>query len=327
MRRFIFGALMIALAACSHNGAGAGPTPSAPAAAHAYSPFDFMPADTAMVFGINVQQLVDTEVYRRFAPMLTQYPQAHDVLRLSKEVCHIDLLRDIKSIVISMDAALSDGRMVMLIDGDFDEPKITRCFVTLDEHAGNKKMTAATSGGITAYTGADGKTLYLGWATPHTILLTDAGVKGDPTYVASLLAGKTSARNNGDLMLLAEQARTDAGAWMVMLVTGKIAQDMGSSPAELPRGIWVDVDFDDRGSLSLEVGARFADPALARAAGDKATVEIEELRKNPEVAPYLSSLRVLVRGGDALFSITLDAAQVNTVLDLVMSNLPALIGS
>jgi hypothetical protein len=243
-------------------------------------------------------------------------------LKMLKDSCSMDPIKDVKNVIIGMNSDMDEKKMVILIQGDYDEPKITKCLVALAKAEGGMELTAKTDGKITEYSGG-GKTIYIGWASKDTIVFTQGAVEGDKTFLASVLEGKSSAKNNKDLAGLMGNVDTSNTLWLAMVVTGKLKEQIGSSPDEpQPTAIWMNIDYQK--ALKAEIGARFANEKDAKAAVDKANKELEGSKSDPMMGAYLKTLKTEAKGNDAIFSISLDEKQVDELMAQVGQMLPML---
>jgi hypothetical protein len=328
MRRIGYVLLLAGLvfgAACKKDkggaggGAGKGKTVGA-----ATSALDVLPEDTAMILGISVEKVTQSKLWTQFSPMFMDQAEVKDGLSKLKDGCGMDPIKDVKSIVIGMNGDMDEKKMVVLIQGNFDEGKITKCVTTLAEkEAGGKKVTAKTEGKITTFS-AEGEStqIYVGWAGKDTIVITQSAVEGDKTFLASVLEGKSSAKNNKDLAALMGNVDTSNTLWAAMQVTGKLKSNMAASDGPQPVAVWMNIDYSK--ALKAEIGAHFANDKDASSAVDKAKKEIDSAKSDPTAGPYLKNLTINAKGSDAIVSISLDEKQVDELVAQLQQLLPLL---
>jgi hypothetical protein len=292
----------------------------------ATSALDVLPEDTAMVLGINVEKVTSSKLWTQYSPLFMESGEAKEGLTKLKDACAMDPIKDVKSVVIGMNGDMDEKKMVMLIQGNYDEGKITKCVSALAEkEAGGKKVTAKTEGKITTFS-AEGEeqTIAVGWAAKDTIVITQSAVEGDKTYLASVLEGKSSAKNNKDLSAIMGNVDTSSTLWIAMTVTGKLKDQMGTAEGPQPAAVWANIDYQK--ALKVRAGARFANEKDAKDMADKTNKELESNKNDPMMGQYLKTLKVEQKGNDVLISLDLDEKQVDEIIAQVGAMLPLLLG-
>jgi hypothetical protein len=295
--------------------------------AAAASALDIFPEDTAVIGGISITKLTSSKLWETYSPMLLNEGEAKDGLAKLKEGCGLDPTKDFEQVVIGVNGELDEKKIVFLIKGKFDEPKISKCLTTMAEKATPpKKITAKTEGKISTYTEEGGKTAYVGWPASDTILIVPAAMDGDKAALETVLAGKTSAKNNKDLSAIIGNVDTSNTIWAALAVpaTGKLKDSMAGagSSGPPPKAVWVNLSYQK--DLALQIGARFATDKDAKEQVDKFNKELDTAKADANSGPYLKTAKIEAKGADAIFSINLDEKQVDELVAKLKDFLPLL---
>ena len=319
--------LMVGASACKKGGT-AGEAGKGKVVGAAASALDIMPEDTAIIGGMSVAKLTSSKLWEQFSPQLLDNPEAKEGLGKLKDGCGIDLTKDLDSVVIGVNGNMDEKGMIVLVKGKFDEPKVTKCLITMAEkETPPKKITAKTEGKISAYTEEGGKTVYVGWAGSDTMVIVPAAFEGDKAALEAVLAGKSSAKNNKELASLMGKVDTGSTIWAAMVVPaeGKLKDSVANAQSEgpPPKALWMNLAYQK--DLALEIGVRFATDADAKTQVDKATKEIEGAKADPTAGPYLKNVKIEAKGPDAVFQLKLDEKQVDELVAKLKDILPFLL--
>src|SRR5206468_1258592 len=86
----------------------------------------YLPSDTEAVVGINVRQLLDAPLVKKYA-----LEQIKDALKKNAEVTtalqamNLDPFKDVNSVVIAVSDKVAQGQGLAIVHGNFDVSKIT----------------------------------------------------------------------------------------------------------------------------------------------------------------------------------------------------------
>jgi hypothetical protein len=318
--------LVMGAPACK-KGTGAGGGGKGQPAGAAASALDIMPEDTAVIAGISVTKLLSSKLWEQYSPLVLSDGEAKEGLAKVKDNCGIDVLKDIESVVIGVNGDLDEKKIVFLVKGKFDEPKVTKCLVTMADKEEHKKITSKTEGKITEYSEeGETKKVYIGWAASDTIVIVPNAVEGDKAALEAVLSGKSSAKDNKELAAIMGNVNTSETVWAAMVVpaAGKLKDSMASaaSAGPQPKALWINLAYQKE--LALEIGARFANDKDAKEQVDKANKELEGAKADPTMGGYLKTVKAEAKGADAIFSINLDEKQVDELVAKLKDVLPFL---
>jgi hypothetical protein len=311
----LLGLMIAATPACKKDGSGAsGAGGKGKTVGAAKSALEIFPEDTAFVLGVNISKLTGSKLWQTFSPMFMA--DAKEDLGKLKDACGLDPLVDIKSFAAGTNADMDSEKAVLVVQGSFDEAKITKCVTAMAEKEG-KKASIKTEGKISAITAeGESKTMYIGWAASDTIVVTRAALEGDKTSLAALFEGKSSAKNNKDLAAVMGKVDTGSTLWMAATVTGKLKSQMDTGDDPQPVAGWANIEYTKE--LKVSAGGRFANEKDAKAMGDKANKELESVKSDPKMGPYLKTLKVEAKGADLSINMSLDEEQVDKLVQEVL---------
>lgn len=311
----------LAVVACSKSKGGLGggkPTGAAAAA------LDFLPEDTGFIAGASVKKLTSSKLWEKYGSMLLGQEETKKTLDDLKSGCGLDPLKDIESVLMAGPASMDDTKMVIVVSGKFDEKKITSCVEKMAEREG-KKVSAKTEGKITTYTNPDdaSKTIEVAWIKDNTIMLAP---EGGPGYLKSVLEAKSHAKDNKKLYAMVEKVNTSETLWVAMEIPpdGQAAEAFSDiASGHTPTGFWTTVAYQS--DLKVDVGLRFADEKAAKEVADKIDKELQQVKKEAEVAEYAKSFNVKRSGSDVQFTGGLSEKQINKLLEQFGGMLPMLL--
>jgi hypothetical protein len=178
-----------------------------------------LPAGSQIVGGMNMAVARNSSLYQTAMPMmLSQAGAAKDQLDSIKKACGIDMLEAIDSIAIGFDDN-QRGAVVIAIKGT-TRKDLETC-AEKRATAGGKKFATKTDkadGGLTLYSGIDGKDVWVKWLAADVVALTTSPDDKDAT--TKLLAG--GAMSDKALKARVGKTNTDAMAWGVATMTEKL---------------------------------------------------------------------------------------------------------
>jgi hypothetical protein len=175
-----------------------------------------LPAGSSIVGGMNLAIARGTALYQTALPMLlAQAGAAKDQLEAIKKACGIDMLDAIDSVAIAFDDN-QHGTVVVAIKGT--TRKDLEACAEKRATAGGGKFATKTDGGLTLYSGIDGKDVWVKWLASDVVALTTS--PDDKGATAKLLAG--GALSDKTLKARVGKTNTDAMAWGVATMTEKL---------------------------------------------------------------------------------------------------------
>ena len=315
MRGYLLGfALSLAVSLCFACGGtnSRGATKPEPVGLAALSALNILPPDTAFVAGLDVRKLVASHSWKKYSPILMGRPEVKLATDSLWEVCKIDVLRDVSSVVIGLNENSDEREAILIIDGDFDEATLIRCLRAFAERT-SETLSVTSRDGITTFTSdrAD-HPMSFGWATPHTLVVTPSAISGDPTHLAELLADGPSARDNSDLAGVMAHVSTDQMAWFAVLGVGKFAHLFDQGQAQGTRAIWMSLDAVNADAVVLELGLHLASAIAAESMVEVVNKVWANAGRNAD------GLTVATSGVDTVLRVTLTASQVEHGIDVAL---------
>jgi hypothetical protein len=310
-------------AACQKGGGGGGGAGNVSGAAA--SALDSLPKETGMVVGFSVQKFKGSKLYDMIVSNIP--PDGKTQLQEFKDVCNIDFMNDVDSIIVAGGGNVDRDRALILVKGKWDEAKVSKCATDMGPKKG-KKITVAKDGAITTYTAEGESPVHVAWSG-DTMILTPASMQGDKTYLADLLKVKSTVKDNKPFMDILGKVDTGATFYAAVLpppdsdISKTVGQATGGTE-KLTAG-WVSVNLGK--DLKVDGGMRFATDAEAATVAKKFNDEITGAKGNPQVGPYLSNVTVAQAGTDVSVKMGLTEQQVDQLLEMAKQMLPFIAGS
>jgi hypothetical protein len=312
--------LLVLLAACGPKASATAPL--APTGTSDRSPLAMMPADTALVAHVDVRALVKTQLWQKFSPLLLGDPEVKEMLAFAREKCQLDLVNDIAWVTIAMNDRMDEERMVVLVDGNFDEAKLVACASAHAEQQGLGKVAASSGGGMTTLMLGSGEKISFGWATPHTLVLTPTALHGnDPTFLASLLGDGPSALDNAELVGVMGKVRPDATMWLAAHLTEELARQLDTDDGPQAKAVWANLNIDAQQNLTVQIAGRMASADDARAAADMGQQAWDQFKQHPDAQEFVDAVKIHTSGDEVVFELALTSAQIDHLIDLAIQSL------
>jgi len=261
------------------------------APARAAEPSKYVPADAEMVLHVNIQQLLNSQLGKKFA-----LPPIQDFLKGNKEaqqlltVLGLDPLKDITTLTVSNAGQTGDKAQVAL-RGKFNLDKI---HTTAQKVAEDKKDAFKISkvGGKPLYEAdQQGKTVYGGFADEGTLVIS---LSRD--YVADALNGKTGKLNKGleDAITLVDGKQS---IWAVSVVTDELKKQASVQPqaeavVKKLKAVGAGINVTDAVGVVLKIRTTDAKSAadLGKAVNDAKGLLAVVGQMNEELAPFVNEI-------------------------------------
>ena len=264
------------------------------APARAAEPSKYVPADAVLVIHVNVQQLLDSNLVRKYAlpPLeqaLTKNKRNEEVQQVLKGL-GLDPAKDIHSITVSTAVKDSDKILVSL-RGKFNLDKI---HATAQKVAGDKKdsFKISKAGDKSLYeVTQQGKTVYAGVADEGTLLASPSR-----DYVADALGSKTG-KISQELANAVAAADGKQSIWAVAVVTDGVKTFLGQRQEAAGlvsklKAVCAGINVSDALAVSLKV--QTTDPQAARELGKQANDAKAVLQfvgqTNEELKPFTDEI-------------------------------------
>jgi hypothetical protein len=286
----------------------------------AASATSILPKDTSFVVGLNFDKLKTTRLWEKVGARILANGKG-DMDEVKAE-CGIDFLSDFQSLTLAGDASFDGKKMVLIMKGKWDEDKATSCVVKMAKKKENKTLTIKKEGGITELKpeGTD-KSIHLAWIGKDTVVITP-GSPDDKTYLAELVARKSSINDNKELMAILSKSSSSATIWGAGTVpsVGPAAQALGAlSQEQKPQALYATVEYGK--TLDAKVGLRYAALANAKSVRDQLDGQLKEAQGNPMLAGYLKTASVAVQDNDVVLAVAMPEQTLSSLTDMVESQL------
>jgi hypothetical protein len=273
---------------------------------------DRVPKDYSMVLSINVDRAKGSQLYKDAFAMAAKNPETRKTLDLLKAQASFDFSRDVKTLVFGINgnqpqAAGSDPKMVVLVEGKFDMTKIGGF-----AKGQGKKVTEATHQGVKYWTVDDGEMALM---APYMAITP----KGAMTAVIDVFKARAdSVKKNAAFMKMLGSTDTSKDLWGVFLIPQQAA---GMIKAQFGHGV-------DAAGMSVDIKAGMKSKVQVSTASDASAKALADMAK-PILATASTSPEVQAMGlGAAVKRVTISTNKnlLNVAFDLTDAELKSLKG-
>jgi hypothetical protein len=289
------------LAGCAAKQNGKGQTPSGDA-----DPLDVLPASSAGIISVDVGRLVTSKAWQKLSPILFK-SELGTVVNMAQEVCGIDLIHDVHMVVANIPTT-DDDDVIILVRGNFDEPKISTCVSKLAEKETGKPVAAKQDGKLTVYSTGE-ETIYVGWADAHTLVINPRAAEGDPSGLLAALSGQAAVKGNGEVMALLGKVDRSAAIWGAF--ANPSSGPMQLTGDEAPRAIWGHLNHtsDLSGLMSMQMQS----DVKAKEIADQVN---EQLGQAAAAMPALvAGFTISAKGDTVVVTLAYDPKQTDELID------------
>ena len=252
-------ALGLALGGCKKDnknggagGAAGGGGSGAASAVPAKTGFAVFPADSSMLFGVNLSQARSSALWTKYKSVIEAAlaSKMDDV----KGVCGWDPITSISSVIAAVNP---DTQKVVVVVKGLDRSKIKDCAPKMAEKKG-KKITITDDGNLENWVTEGGKSTWVAWLDDSTAVFAP---DQDKAYVQDRAAGKDGLTDSSELMTLLKS--TDTSSTLYLAVGSAVLNKSGAG-AQLQgaKGVFASVKVDS--GLSIDAGMRFDTPDNAK---------------------------------------------------------------
>jgi hypothetical protein len=268
-----------------------------------------LPADATVVAGMNAARARESALYQKLLPRLTAAAPA--ALATLKEVCKLDLINDLETVVASVGDDLDDrGQLQFVVKGTFTKDKVAACVAEMSK--GGSPIATGDEDELTWYSDETGKT-YVHWPAPDTVVVTGQR-DGAAARLAQVIASGGAVKNAA-LMKLIAKADTSAAFWAAGPLPAQVRQQMGDAPVV---GFFLSVvPSGDGVKALLAVDAGDEDVASSTAAAIREKKDgIKLLLPDPKLSAIVGRMEVLQDGVDVAVRVSLSADEVEHLMGL-----------
>jgi hypothetical protein len=257
----------------------------------AAQPNKYVPADAELVLQVNVQQLLDSKLAKKYAlPPLQQALKNNKDVQQLLTVLGLDPLKDLRTLTIS-NVGQSGDKFQVALTGTFSLDKVYATAKKVAEDQKDKFKISKVGTKPLYEAVQQGKTVYAGFADDETMI-----VSPSRDYVVNALTGKT-----GKISKALQEAITAVdgtqGLWVALQVTEGLKtmlgrrQDVAAVFKNWKTGS-MGINVSDAVAISLKV--QTTDAPSARELGKQANEAKEILQfvgqTNEELKPYIDEI-------------------------------------
>jgi hypothetical protein len=250
-----------------------------------------LPGGLVAVFGINVNSIKSSELYKQFVPMLeAKAGKAKDNLDKIKTTCGIDLTGSIDSVVVGMGGG-ADGKddvgvIIVALKGT-TQKDLESCGQKVAKAEG-KTLSITKDGAITKYSGMGDDDAYVRWFSKDTLAIADS-----KDNVTKLTGGGIA---KDVLATDAGKVNTNAAMWVAL----NKSQDIDDLKGKMTGGY---------GTLDLKAGNLVVDahvildsPKTAAEGVKQGQAQLDQIKKSGQLpkqfVPMLDSIKLSSAGAE-----------------------------
>ena len=250
-----------------------------------------LPGGLVAVFGINVNSIKTSELYKQLVPMMeAKAGKAKDNLDKIKVTCGIDLTGSIDSVVVGMggnaDGKDNVGVIIVALKGT-TQKDLEACGQKVAKAEG-KTLTITKDGAITKYSGMGEDDAYVRWFSKDTLAI------GDSKDNVTKLTGGGIAKDV--LATNAGKVNTNAAMWVALNKTQDIEDLKGKMT-----GAYGTLDLK-AGNLVVDAHIIMDSPKTATEGVKQGTTQLDQVKKSGQIpkqfAPMLDSIKLSSNGAE-----------------------------
>jgi len=283
----------------------------------------YLPAETQQVVVVNVKQLLDSQLFKKFAlPEVEKQLKDNKEYKEFQQATGVDVLKDVNSVVIG-NAGTTGDNVSIIVRGRFDTDKIHQTARKYaEDNAG--KLTIGKLGDRPLYEGTkDGKTTYITFIDATTMIASTA--KGNLT---SAVEGKVG-RLNKDLSAALEKVEGRPSMWMVALIPEEAKKQLDKvqqGPVDALKKVKsASGSLNVTDSITASIGLSSDDEKAAKELADFATqmkgvVQFAAMGNEmlkPFADEFLRTLKIDTTRGDVSVSFKLSEDFIKKALDMI----------
>jgi hypothetical protein len=268
-----------------------------------------LPGGLVAVFGINVNSIKSSELYKQFVPMLeAKAGKAKDNLDKIKTTCGIDLTGSIDSVVVGMGGGAGDkddvGVIIVALKGT-TQKDLEACGQKVAKAEG-KTLSITKDGAITKYSGMGDDDAYVRWFSKDTLAIADS-----KDNVTKLTGGGIA---KDILATDAGKVNTNAAMWVAVNKT----QDIEDLKGKMTGGYGT-LDLK-AGNLAVDAHVILDSPKTAAEGVKQGQAQLDQIKKSGQLpkqfAPMLDSIKLSSSGAELVAKAQVAEADLASLIQM-----------
>lgn len=254
-----------------------------------------MPKDSAAVIGISWSKARDSALFKKYEEKLMTGDAADEAAEM-KEKCGIDMMADLKTIILAPGKSMQDDEkdVTVAVKGNFDKAKVEACIT---------KMGGTVADGV--YT-KDGKPINVYWPSADTIVLS-------PKYSVEQLKAFASAsvKDNAELMALIGKVDSGATIWAAGMVPPELGAMTGGM-AKAPTGAYLTLNINS--GINATLGGVFESEDDAKGAAGALNMVLPMAKQ--QAAGMLDDISSEQSGKSIILKAKISGEQINKLVSM-----------
>jgi hypothetical protein len=264
---------------------------------------DFIPSDIAVVGGADFRELRASSHYAANEAMLLRSLN-HEVLGLLRDQCNLDVIQVAGMAIVAIPHDAEDkDRTIMILSSDVTWTELHEC-------ADRLAIEFEQDGDISVYRHPGG-TLHLQWLSDNTFMVS-ANPGGRGLFD---IANENRGLTNSFLGGLVAQVDTSAMVWFA--IDSVKGRSIIGNASGMPGALGMFGSGNLPGSLEGRAGITFDTAQTARSTATQMAQQVDQLKQQPMVAPYVNSIRMSVEGNNVLIDVSLPERDVSTLISML----------
>lgn len=257
----------------------------------------YMPKDTSAVIGISWSKARSSDLFKKYEAKIMTGDAAKKAADM-KEKCGIDIMADLKTVVVSMGKDIQDeSDVIVAIKGNFDQPKVEACIT---------KMGGTVEGGV--YT-TDGEPMNAYWPAADTMLF----AKGLTAEQMKAATAAGTVKDNAPLMALIGKVDSGATLWGAGMVPPEAGAMMGGM-GKPPTGAHLTVNVDS--GVNATVGMDFTSEDDAKGMASMITMGLSMGKGQPGMKEILEGISSEQSGSVVTIKAKLSGEQIKQMEEM-----------
>jgi hypothetical protein len=301
------------LGACKKDGAG-GADDKASAGAAGGGDLALLPADSEVVFGVNLGQLQQSGIWKQFVEPKLATGKGQHAMEEFKARCGADPLKMVSSITVGAKDFTSDKPTMVAIGHGVDKAKILDCLEKSKAEITKDGSEMTREGDVVLFKDKRGEPGAMMFTNDSTALLV-VGANGTAAGVKAVASGGTSLKSSAPFVDMYKKVKTADSIWG--LASGKV---MDGLPVE-PKPTAAYGSFNVTDGLTLDLRFRFAKPEDATQAATVANAQAKQATQ------FVDKAEVTAEGNELHAAVTLSGQKLAQLVPMLSMFMPGMGGN
>jgi hypothetical protein len=311
--------LGVGFVACKKDSPGAGGDKSSEASGGAPGAGDLalLPADSEVVFGMNLGQMQQSALWKQFVEPKLANAKSQRMMSEFKARCGADPMKMVSSFTFGAKDFSGDKPSVVAVAHGLDKAKILDCIEKSKADIAKDGGEVTRDGDVVLFKGERGEPAALQFINDSTAVLV-AGPNASAASVKAVIGGGSSLKSSAPFLDMYKKVKTSDSIWA--LASGKVMENV---PLDLKAtAAYGSLNITD--GLSVDMRVRFATPDAATQAAAMANAQTKQATQ------YVDKAEATADGNELHLAVVISGqklTQLIPMLSMLAGGLPGMGGN